>query len=356
MSLIKDMLSSDESLFKNEVALDYSFIPKLIPYREPQQRYIASCIKPLFNQRNGKNVFIYGQPGVGKTVACRHIFKELEEETDDVIPIYINCWQKNTTFKIVIEICDALGYKFTHNKKTEELFNIIKSFLNKKSVVFAFDEIDKVEDLDFLYSILEEIYRKTILLITNYKTWLNDLDERIKSRLLPEMLEFQPYDAKETRGILKHRMNYAFVPGVWGDDAFELVVAKTAEIKDIRSGLTLLKNAATLAEDESSRNVSLKHAQEAIRKFDDSNIKKSSDLVDDEKFILETIKENPSMKIGDLYNKYKEKGGIAAYRTFQRRIDKLKAGSFILVEKISGGKDGNTTIIKCLNTKKLTEF
>ena len=152
--------SQGETLFRNIDALDFEFVPKMLPYRENQQQYVATCIKPLLQGRNGKNLFIFGAPGIGKTAAIRWVMRDLEEHTDDVIPIYINCWQKNTTYKIIIEMCEILGYKFTQNKKTEELLKIVKNILNKTAVVFAFDEIDKVEDFDFLYSILEEIFKK----------------------------------------------------------------------------------------------------------------------------------------------------------------------------------------------------
>ena len=169
MALFKDILHSDESLFRNELALDYSFLPKILPHREEQQRYIAAIIKPLLDGRNGKNLFIYGAPGIGKTAAIRHVINELEEETDEVSAIYINCWQKNSTFKILCEICEQLGYRLTHNKRTEELFAVAKNMLNKKAAVFALDEADKLEEIDFLYDLLEEVYKKSILLITNDK-------------------------------------------------------------------------------------------------------------------------------------------------------------------------------------------
>ena len=190
MGVFDSMLKDNESLFMDPIALDYDFMPKIVPYREKEQQQIAICIKPLFSNRNGKNILIHGPPGIGKTVDVIHVIKELEEKTDDIIPIYINTWQKNTTYKIVIELCDQLSYKFTHNKKTEELFSIVQKDLNKKSVVICFDEIDKVEDLDFLYMLLEQIYRKTINMITNYKSWALEMDERIKSRLALEFLEF----------------------------------------------------------------------------------------------------------------------------------------------------------------------
>ena len=37
------------------------------------------------------------------------------------------------------------------------------------NAVFVFDEIDKLEDYDFLYTILEDIYRKAIFLITSLR-------------------------------------------------------------------------------------------------------------------------------------------------------------------------------------------
>ena len=143
-TLFKDILGSNESLFKADVSLDYSFIPKLVPYREKEQRIIASCIKPLLLEKTGKNVFIYGQPGVGKTVALKKVLDDLENETEEVIPIYINCWQHNTTFKVFTEVCEMLDFKFIQNKKTEELFKMVKQVFNKKSVVFVFDEADKL--------------------------------------------------------------------------------------------------------------------------------------------------------------------------------------------------------------------
>jgi len=355
-SLFKDILGSSESLFKNDVSLDYSFVPKIVPYREKEQRIIASCIKPLLQEKSGKNVFIYGQPGVGKTVALKKVLADLEEETEEVVPIYVSCWQHNTTFKIFTEICEQLDFKFIQNKKTEELFKMIKLVFNKKSVVFVFDEADKLEDLDFLYMIMEEIYRKTIILITNYKEWVMNLEDRIKSRLMPEMIEFRPYNYEETKGILKQRAEYAFFPGVLSNEAYELIAKKTSELQDIRTGLHLMKESGLIAESKSSRKITVEHAQQALNKTDEFTIKNTEELQGDEQMILELIKKNSGDKIGDLFKKYQGNGGKLVYKSFQRKIEKLQQSKFISVEKTAGGEDGNTTIIKSNSEKKLTDY
>ena len=351
------MLKADESLFKNSVALDYDYMPKLIKYREGEQQQMASCIKPLFQKRNGRNLFIYGKPGIGKTLACKNVLKELEEQSDEIISIYINCWQKNTSFKILIEICNLLDYKLTHNKKTDELFNIVKGILNKKSVVFVFDEADKLDDFDFLYSIMEEIYRRSIFLINNDSSWLSELEDRIKSRLMPEMLEFRPYNGNEIDGIIRERIKYAFFENIWQEEAIELAVEKTFELGDIRSGLYLLREAGNAAEDRSSRKITLEDLKKALEKLPEFSSKNISELDEDKKFMLEIIKKNSGKKIGEIYKSYQDEGGKAIYKTFQRKIAKLEKEGFISTEKIAGGKEGKTTIINIKDiTKKITDF
>ncbi|MBS3119230.1 AAA family ATPase [Candidatus Woesearchaeota archaeon] len=357
MGLFDEMLRSDESLFKNSVALDYDFQPKLVPYRENEQRQIAFAVKPLFDNRTGRNLLVYGRPGVGKTVAIKHVLNELEEKTDEINVVYVNCWKKNTSYKIALELCDAMGYKFTQNKKTDELLKIIVAQLNKNANVLVFDEIDKAEDADFLYYLLEEIFKKSIILITNYKEWVSGMDARIKSRLTAEMLEFRAYTANETEGILRQRRDYAFVEGVWDDEAFDSAVRKTVEVGDIRSGLYLLKEAGNAAEDRSSRKISKMDAEKAIAKLDEFTIKDTETLEDDTKIILDIVKENTGSKIGELYKKYREKDGKAVYKTFQRKIAKLEKDRFVVLEKKQGGAEGTTTIVSYNDsTKKLSDF
>ena len=46
-------------------------------------------------------------------------------------------------------------------------------------------------------------------------------------------------------------------------------------------------------------------------------------------------------------------GGELSYKSFQRRVAKLKEGRFVFTEKISG-KEGNSTVLNY--PKKLTDF
>ena len=347
MGLFDNMLNSDESLIIDDTPLDYDYIPKLVKYREKEQFELANSIKPLFHQRSGRNLLIYGPPGIGKSVAVKNVLNELEQETESINIFYINCWHHNTTYKILIEICNEFGYHFTQNKKTIDLYNLLEKKINDLPCVFVFDEIDRVTDIDFLYFILEKIMRTSIILITNYPSWLSDLDKRIKSRLMAELLEFKDYNTKEIKGILQERMQHAFTLGVWEKNAFDLIVDKTTQIKDIRSGLFLLRESGLNAEEKSQKKVEIQNVDVAIQKLEEFTIKKSEELSDELKEIFELVKNNSNSKIGDLFKKYQETEGLCSYKTFQRRISKLSEGKFITLKKQTG-KGGNTTIINLL--------
>lgn len=357
MGLFDGMLKSNESLFRDTIVLSYDFQPKIIKYRENEQMRFAIAVRPLLQGHNGKNLFVYGAPGVGKTTACKQVLKELEEKTDEVVPIYINCWKENTTFKIFTKICEDLGFKFIQQKRTSELFSLIKGKLNKNnlSTVFIFDEIDKLEDFDYLYSILEDIYRKSIFLITNHKDTYEELDERIKSRLVVEFLSFRPYTLEEVRGILEQRKEYAFVPGVWEEPAFSQVVERTAKAEDLRTGLYLMKEAGNLAEEKSLKKITPTQVAEAIKKADFFQAQEKKELGEELNLVLSLIKNNNQSKIGDLFQKYLEKGGKLSYKSFTRKINRLEEGKFISTRQESKG-GGVTTIISYGTEKKLTEF
>jgi cell division control protein 6 len=351
-------LPAGESLFKNEDSLDPEWLPKNLPFRETQHHQIANCIKPLLQSRTGRNCIISGAPGIGKTAAVKLVLKELEDNPDvnapDIYVLYVNCWQKNTTYKIFVDFCEQLGYKFTQNKNTEDLFKIIQNIVNKKAAVFAFDEVDKVEDVDFLYHIYTDILKKTMLMITNHPQWYADVDERIRSRLIPEKIDFQQYSREEISGILKHRREAAFSSNKWDEAAFDVIVDRTAAMGDIRMGLHLLREAGMAAEDESSRKITTAHAERALQKLSNFTVKPAEALSEDARVILQLVK-SQSGKIGDLFKTYQEQGGTGTYKTFQRRIETLEKGGFVDTKKVVGGKEGTTTIVSTKN-KSLDDF
>ncbi len=356
MSLFDKILKSDESLFIDEIALDYEYLPRLLPYRESQQKHIATCITPLLQGRNGKNLLITGQPGIGKTAATRFVLRELEEKglDDSIYLIYINCWKKDTAHKATLEICSHLGYKYTQDKSTDQLLKEIARIINKKAAVFVLDEIDKLAEFSLLYSLLDDIYKKSVLMITNNTSFLASLDSRIRSRLSAELLDFKPYNFEETDGILRHRIEHAFVKSCWQEEALSKIIDTTAALKDIRPGLFMLRESGLIAETTSSRQILLNHALQAISKLPIANIINQDELEKETSFLLNLIKDNSGKTSRQIYKVYKQSTG-KSFRTFHRKIKDLENDNLISISNTV--IDGTPMSVLIYNSiKKVSDY
>ena len=176
-------------------------------------------------------------------------------------------------------------------------------------------------------------------------------------RLTPEVINFPPYSKDQIKGILSQRVDYAFVKGVWNDEALSLVADKTYQISDLRVGLHILKQSTLNAQDRSSKKVEFEDVNKALEGINEFSANDSEDLSDDSKNVLEVIKENSGLKIGDMYKLYQEKGNARSYKSFQRDMKKLEQGKFIQLSKLTGD-GGNTTVIKYIGNevKRISDY
>ena len=344
MGLFDGVLKHEESLFLEPIALDFDYQPKLVHHRESEQQSIASHIKPLFQKRNGTNLIITGSPGLGKTVCLKHVLREIEQETSDILNIYINCWKKDSSFKIMTEICNAIGFSWTHNKTYDELLTKAGEIINKKSAVIVLDEADKLTDQKLVYSLLEDLFRKTIILVSNNENLVMNLDPRVKSRIAADHLKFKLYNYNQIKDILLQRREYAFVKGVWDESAFEHVSEKTFESGDLRHGLMLMKEAGDRAETLSSRSILKEHVEYVLEKKEKEPVK---EIKDESLGVLDIIKQNPKKSVLQLFEIYGKSGGERGYRTFHRRLKELEGAGSIKIRQINKGYDkGRTTEIE----------
>ncbi len=340
MSLFDGMLKDGETLFKDETVLDFDYLPELLPYRESQQQYIADCIKPLAGGRQGRNLLVSGAPGIGKTSCVRHVFRELEKTTDDIKPIFVNCWRKQTSNRVLAELASGLGVTGSQFKSGGELWEHISKALGRfKGVAVALDEIDAAREHDFLYQIAENVPRFTLIMITNEKDFLADMDARIRSRLVIEELAFPPYKKHETEGILDERKKLAFYPGVWGEEAFRLVVDKCHARGDVRTGIVLLREAGRNAEREASKRIGVEHVMKSKANIVED---RAAGLGDREKKVLEAVRESPGIESGELSEALGRGGLNIPDSTLRRILQRLDKGGYIFREQARADGGGKT--------------
>lgn len=345
MGVFEKVVGEKPQLIGSWRKLSFGYVPQKLPHREKEQERIARSIKPLLRGRKGKNRFIFGKSGIGKTVTVKKVLNELEDYTQEIKTAYVNCWDKSTTYSMVKKIVEDIGVAYKPGKGVDRLLEVLEDRLeDMKGVVVALDEVDKGRDTEILYRLHNRFEHKlAMILITNNKEFLHQLDPRIKGRLTVKELYFAPYGRNEIRDILKERARAAFQGNKVEKAALEKIVEKTDEIGDIRVGLYLLLTAGENAESSGKQRVSLENVERALEDFDKEDFMTSSSKLDSEqKMIVDTVREREGSVTGELYETYEEKGKLSS-RSFRRYLRRLEDLGFLKLESTGEGFRGKST-------------
>jgi cell division control protein 6 len=302
----------------DETVFDEAFIPERLVARKGQIEEIARCLKPAKFGKSIKNLYIYGSPGVGKTSVTKWILKENFERNS----VYVNCWNKRTSHKIMEEILLQIGQVVHGKEATSDLIKRLEK--SKRKLIVCLDESDHIKDTDILYDLSRNSVG--IVLISNQAYALSEIDHRIKSGLFLNEVQFKPYSKEEILEILKERASYGLRQGSIQENLLPIVAGISNG--DARVGLQTLKIAAKDAEAKDLEAITLediKSAAKCARKYRLSYV--LGKLNDHQRTIYEILKKSRTMNSGELYEKcnrtIRQKVIDRSYRNYMQRMKEL---------------------------------
>jgi cell division control protein 6 len=348
-----------EGIFLKSGVLNYSHVPEEVLFRDVERQVIAECVKPLLRGQKAYNLFVHGDPGLGKTLCALDIIRKLEDYSGDVKCVYINCWDSSREYQALVDVGKALGYFFYQGKSSDEIFReVVKRVEKIKGLVLVLDEVDKLRDASFIYRFADALEGKvSLILIANDKDFLLSLEPRIVSRLSVDDLHFKPYSLQEAKEILKARCSQAFRPGAFSELLLNRVVRETYNAGDIRVGLFLLLRSVRLAEEDSRSNVEKVDVDVALKKLSEFRIKTSlSKLSESEQVIIRLVGESQGLVSGSVFEGYVEQGGKLTKRSFRRALEKLERLGLLKTEFTSKGVRGQTRKIFLGSKLKYTKI
>ena len=106
--MLKEMLMSDQTLFKDRDAFEADYLPDDFRYRDTQLKEMAYAVRPALFGARPTNLILRGLPGTGKTTSVRHIFNEVRETTQRILPVYVNCQNDHTRFMVYTRIYESI--------------------------------------------------------------------------------------------------------------------------------------------------------------------------------------------------------------------------------------------------------
>ncbi len=354
----KDLLSAEESLFRNPEVFDPDYVPEEYLHREAQMRSIAACIKPALRGERPLNALIHGPPATGKTTAMRKLFEELEDipEARRIAGVHINCQITATKFGIFSLIHKAVvghlppetGVPFS--KVYEAIFRKLRR--ERRVLLVVLDDMDHLFHDRYANEVLYDILRahevfpgvKTaIFSIVSGTEFLYKLADRVRSMFRAQEIYFPPYSAGEMYDILKRRAELGFFPGVISDELVEKIASYAYEHGDLRLGIELLKVSALTAESHASRKIEEEHLEEAYAKASTATLRSLVEpLSVQEKLLLRLLCEaEQGITSGRLYERFSAVERLS-YTKFYRILRKLEELRLVETRPVSGEGRGRS--------------
>jgi len=350
-------------IFKNERVLYPEFVPERLPFRDAQIDELVYAFKPLSEGRKTKNVFVFGSTGTGKTVTVRFVLKELQEYSDRVRALYLNCFEKNSRHAVLVELANFLGAAVPERGlSTAEIHSqFLESLKNCTfSPIIVLDEFDQLlanDGQELLYDLLrtteQGLRAIPIVLVSNNAEIPAMLEQRVKSSLQASSLSFEPYTPTQLKEILRQRADYAFNQGVLEKEVVNVAAAHAARLGgDARIAIESLLNAGRIAEKENSQKVCLKHLKQAFETVETSVGRKKLPLLSkEEKLLLRLIAESEKgIDSGELFSSFRKAGGKVSDRRFREVLSTLEKQKVVSATQSVKGR-GKTRIFK-LNVRK----
>src|SRR5690348_12093921 len=208
-------LLKESAVFVNRDALSPHFMPDHLLFRDKQISLIVKALTPSLKGERGRNLFVYGKTGTGKTSCVKYVIDEVKKLSTVKAKIsYINCRIYNSRYRVLSKIIsDHLPTYAKRGYGLVDIYERLMSWIEEdgKVLIVVLDEIDIVKDLDDLIYTMTRANSDiknggiTILGVSNKISFKEDLDPRSLSTLYETELVFPPYNSSELLAILQQR-------------------------------------------------------------------------------------------------------------------------------------------------------
>jgi len=371
-----EQFTADDPIFVDEDVLRDSHKPEDLIERDRELSEYQSSLKPVIKGARPRNIFLYGQTGVGKTVATRMIMDRLRQDQEqydylDIQVVDIVCKNLSSSYQVAVKLVNQFRDSSDKIPSTgyppDTVYEFLWSHLREADathVLFVLDEVDAIgNDDDILYqlprsndngNVPPEETKVGVIGISNNFTFRDNLSARVKDSLCDEEIHFPPYDANQLRNILYQRAEKAFVDDVLEDDVIPLCAAMAGqESGSARQALKLLFKAGDLARSRDMKQVSEELVREAEPLVKEGQVKNELESLPTQSHLtlyavlkLEKRESLPA-KSSDIYRVYEQAANlidadVKTDRTIRDRLSQLKLKGFLEVEEHNEGPKGGS--------------
>jgi len=301
-------------------------------------REIENYLSPILRKQRSMHLWLYGDPGTGKTATARYVLEKIQRESN-VKGLYVNCWQHDSLYSILDYITAELRILRAEEQRTAKKLEKFQQYIKEEPFLLILDEMDQPspkERAAIIYSFCC-LPKVGLINISNSCDPLFELDARVRSRLNPALVVFKGYTCEELMAILTERAKEALVDGSYGPR----VLNRIADLAggDARMALQTLKKAAWLGENEGASKITDSHISKAWSSTRELKTQYLlGKLTRDHRILYDIVKYQGEILSSDLRQLYllecsRSKRKPIAERTFSDYINDLKRTGLAQVER-----------------------
>ena len=280
--IVKETLERP-SVFKDETPLSLEFIPRKLPHRDDQMRFLTQLFRFSIESpfSTSQRVLITGDVGTGKTVLAQRFGSDLVKAAAsrkvNLHYVHVNCREaKGSLFMIIKRVLTQFEPEFPKRGfAPEELLHTLMDMLDDKKIhlILALDEVEhliRTEESTPIYNLTRiqeervgKPIRLSLIFILREIEYLQKLDKSTVDTLQRNIVKLDKYNPEQLIDILKDRVGLAFKENAVTDDALELVADIGGQSGDARYSIELLWRAGKYADSEAAKRVLTDHVRKA---------------------------------------------------------------------------------------------
>jgi cell division control protein 6 len=273
-------------IFKDRRRLSPRYVPKLLPHREQQLKFLMSLYEDSL--RDVSEVYlqvcqIVGGVGTGKTCTAIRFGEILEERASErgikLRHAYVNGKLETSSFTLYRSLLEAAvpGIS-TRSLSPEEMLHRLLEMLEERNqyILITVDEIgyfckhSKKDHVIYDLTRLNEMALSQpgkvigVNFVARDLSFYSDLDASERSTLGHIVLEFPRYSSDQIKDILGKRAEEAFKPGCVDDELLTFIselAFKPPINGDLRVGLDMLLYSGILAENQGYNQILPEHVR-----------------------------------------------------------------------------------------------
>jgi orc1/cdc6 family replication initiation protein len=326
------------SIVVDHDVLKETFSPETLRARDSQLEQILCCLLPVTKNHKPIHTWLHGKPGTGKTTTAIHALRHIEEK-GRIKSVIINCWEKRTFYEILDEMTSQLRILGADEHRTSFKLERLRSHLKEHPFLVVLDEVDQIKNGELstvLYN-LDSMLNAGLICISGSMQILEELEERVRSRLNPHTIFFPRYSRTNLLDILTYRAQLALAPGSWTRLALERIAA--AARGDARAAIRMLHKTVVLADHRRLDKITTRALEEqlsAAKEAEKSAILNS--LTQDHRILFKIVERKCQILSGDLWQEYQQccerlKKKPLAARTFYDYANRLVQAGLVKCER-----------------------